>query len=114
MNLVSWLNAQSGIAHSADAARAGFTRYGVEAAVKAGAVERIRRRWLATELVPDDLRLAASHGARLTCLSVASRHSLWHLPDGRTHLAVPPNAGHFEVGDHRAHWGGGPVRTPRY
>jgi very-short-patch-repair endonuclease len=114
MHLITWLNAQSGIAHSTDAARAGFTRYSIEAAVRAGAVQRVRRRWLATADAPADLRIAAGYGARLTCLSVASRHSLWHLPDGQTHLAVPPNAGHFAVGDHRAHWGGGPVGTPKY
>lgn len=114
MHLITWLNTQSGIAHSTDAARAGFTRYSIEAAVKAGAVERIRRRWLATADAPADLRVAAAHGARLTCLSVAARRSLWHLADDRTHLSVPPNAGHFAAGEHRAHWGGGPVQTPRY
>lgn len=112
MNLAAWLDARSGIAHSSDAARAGFTRYAIEAAVSSSAVERIRRRWLATERAPADLRIAAHHGARLSCLSVAAQLSLWHLTDGLVHLSVPPNAGRYSAVEHRAHWGGGPVQPP--
>lgn len=114
MNLVAWLNARSGIAHAGDVELAGFHRRAITAAVASGQVHRIRRRWLATPAAPEALRAAAALGARLSCLSAAARLGLWHLPDGRLHLSVPPNAGRFDNAGHCAHWGVGPVPVSRF
>ncbi|AMB57768.1 endonuclease domain-containing protein [Microterricola viridarii] len=114
MHLADWLNTHSGTAHLYDVERAGYTSYAMRAAIAERRVRRIRRRWLATPAAPENLLVAATLGARLSCLSAAAHFGLWHLDDGLLHLSVPPNAGHFDAGPHRAHWGRGPLPSPRY
>lgn len=81
MTLREWLDESGGIAHRDAAANAGYTLAVRRAAVREGAVTRIRREWLATECAPHDLRTAAESGGRLACISVARRKGWW-IPDG--------------------------------
>lgn len=107
MNLETWLDARNGIAHRLDVREAGFTRYRIDAAVSAGRVRVVRRRWLYTRAANPDLLTAAAAGARLTCVSEAQRRGLWTIPDGRTHLAVAPNAVAPANLATRLHWSAG-------
>lgn len=109
MELESWLGTRDGIAHRSDALEAGFTRYRIDAARAADRVRVVRRHWLYTRECVPSLLTAAGAGARLTCLSEAQRRGLWTIPDGRTHLAVAPNAVVGTDTSKRLHWGQGPV-----
>jgi very-short-patch-repair endonuclease len=114
MELGSWLAQHDGIAPSAEALRAGFTRYAIRQSVAAGVCGRIRRDWLALPAAPVDLCAAAALGGRVACLSVARRLELWHLPDGLAHVSVPGNAAVPESGEVRMHWSFGPVPVARF
>jgi very-short-patch-repair endonuclease len=114
MDMSSWLAQHDGIAHSAQALRAGFTRYAIRKSVAGGECERIRRDWLAMPTATADVRAAAALGGRVACLSVARRLELWHLPDGRTHVSVPRNAAVGASGALRVHWSAGPVPVARF
>lgn len=114
MDLGSWIAQQGGIAHSAQALRAGFTRHSIRQGVAGGACSRIRRDWLALPSAPADLCAAAALGGRVACLSVARRLELWHLSDGMNHVSVPRNAVVPAVTGVRVHWSGGPVAVGRF
>ncbi|KQW07946.1 hypothetical protein ASC66_03030 [Leifsonia sp. Root4] len=114
MNLTAWLAQHDGIAHNKTVATAGFTRYSVRAALESGAAQRIRRDWIALPTTPDELRLAAQAGGRLSCLSAAQRLGLWHLGDGLTHLSVNPRSGHVTGDGLILHWSAGPAPTRPY
>ena len=105
MELLDWLTERGGIAHRADAAARGYTADRVRASIRAGAVRRIRARWIALPDAPADLTAAAAASARLTCISLARRREWW-VPDGarsRLHLQVGPNA-HKHHDDAILHW----------
>lgn len=105
MELHRWLTERGGIAHRADAAARGFTPDRVRAAIRRGAVRRIRAQWIALPSAPADLVAAAAASARLTCVSLARRRGWW-VPDGATsqlHLQVGPNA-HKHHDDAVLHW----------
>jgi very-short-patch-repair endonuclease len=105
MTLLEWLATRDGIAHRADAATWGFTPERVRAAIRAGAVRRIRARWIALPSAPVDLTAAATASARLTCLSLARRRGWW-VPDGaasQLHLHVGTNA-HKHDDEATLHW----------
>lgn len=105
MKLLEWLQARGGIAHRADAAAHGFAPEHVRAAIRTGAVRRIRARWIALPTAPVDLRAAAAASARLTCISLARRLGWW-IPDGASsqlHLQVGPNA-HKHHDEAVLHW----------
>jgi very-short-patch-repair endonuclease len=114
MELGIWLAQQGGVAHSAQALRAGYTRYAIRQSVAGGACERIRRDWLALPWAPADLRAAAVLGGRVACLSVARRLELWHLPDDLMHVSVPRNATVAAPVTTRVHWSAGPVPVARF
>jgi very-short-patch-repair endonuclease len=114
MDLGSWLAQHGGIAHSAQALRAGFTRYAIRQGVAGGTCARIRRDWLALPSAPADLRAAAGLGGRVACLSVARRLELWHLPDDLNHVSVPGNVGVPASTGLRVHWSVGPIPVARF
>lgn len=105
MELLEWLASRGGIAHRADAAATGFTPDRVRAAIRAGAVRRLRAQWIALPGAPFDLTAAATASARLTCISLARYRGLW-VPDQATaqlHLQVGPNA-HKHHDEAVLHW----------
>ena len=114
MELGNWLAEHGGITHSAQAQRAGFTRYAIRRSIADGDCSRIRRDWLAGPTAPVDVCTAAALGGRVACLSVARRLELWHLPDGMTHISVPSNAQVPAAGSTRVHWSAGPVPVGRF
>lgn len=105
MSLLSWLHDRDGIGHRHDAADAGFTPSHVRAAIRAGAVLRIRARWIALPGASPELAAAASAGGALTCVSLARRRGWWVPPeaDGLLHLHLPAH-GSVSADGVRAHW----------
>ena len=94
MRLAEWVAVNGGIVHREAAALAGYGAAAVRAASRAGAVEIVRRSWVATSDAPAELRLAAAAGGRIACVS-AARHREWWVPhdvDARVHLRLAPHA----------------------
>ncbi|GEB45386.1 hypothetical protein MTE01_13310 [Microbacterium testaceum] len=97
--LVTRLRALGGVAASARVQREGFSAGTVGAAVRAGAVLRIRRRWLALPEADAFLVAAARSGVVLTCSTAAHRLGLWVLEHEEVHVAAPPHAGRITVAE---------------
>lgn len=103
--LVAWIADAGGIAHRRAAENAGFTLSARRAAVRGGAVRRVRRDWLALDSAPADLLAAAENAGSLTCVSAARRRGWWmpdDAPDG-IHIRLDPHAA-SPVTEVTAHW----------
>ncbi len=107
--LVPWIVAHGGAAHSSVLRTAGFTVHTMRTAVGTGAVERVRRSWLVVPGVAPDLRRAVDVGGRLTCLSAARRAGLWTPDHPDVHVAVAPTASRLDADGLRLHWSAGPA-----
>lgn len=105
MDLHTWLSLRSGIGHRDDAAAAGFSPTRVRTAIRGGAVQRIRAKWIALHSAPTELVRAAAAGGALTCVSLARRREWWVPPDddGALHLHLPRHASVRDRGV-QAHW----------
>ena len=66
--LVAWLHARGGVAHTTALRDAGFTTHGIRQAVRGGAAHWERRSWLALAGADPVLRQAAALGARTTLI----------------------------------------------
>lgn len=97
MDLVRFVTARGGIAHSHDLSRARATKYAVQAAVRRGDLIRVRRDWVAEPGCPPALVRAVRIGGRLTCVSAAQHLELWVIDDDRFHVAVPPSASRLQL-----------------
>lgn len=114
MDIAEWLRTHGQIAHTQDVIHAGASKYAIRGAVRSGLVTRVRRDWLALPDCDPLLRLAASAGGRLTCLTAAKRIGLWTVADNVTHLAVSPHANSLVLPTGvKPHWATGPVSTNR-
>jgi very-short-patch-repair endonuclease len=109
MRLEAFLAGNGGSAITAGIIRAGFGRSDIDAALRAGAITRIRRGHYG---LPEDataFRAARELRGRLTCLSAAPSYGLWTL--------APAQDLHLCVG-HRVHPAGvvphGPCRYPKH
>ncbi|WP_223231198.1 endonuclease domain-containing protein [Microbacterium jejuense] len=103
--LAGWVRDAGGIAHRRAAENAGFGVAVRRAAVRCGAVERVRCDWLATDSAPADLLTAARNAGSLTCVSAARHRGWWmpeDVPDG-IHLRLEPH-GASPISDVTAHW----------
>lgn len=99
--LLAWLVEKNGIVHRDEALRAGFTISLVRALVREGHVELIRRVWLALPSAPEQLRIAALAGGRVTCTSLARRRGWW-MPEAvgsGLHLHLLPGSGPTRLAD---------------
>jgi very-short-patch-repair endonuclease len=114
--LIAWIRARHGIAHSSDIRAAGFTVHDIAGAVSAGMLSRVRRSWLVTSECDSRRVAAATVGGRATCVSAAAIHGFW-LPDSaqdeKTHIAVAGTASRINSDVVRIHWGHGPAPTGR-
>jgi very-short-patch-repair endonuclease len=95
MELREWLHDQGGIAHRADALRAGFSLAQLRREMRDPSTIVIRRAWLALAHAPTELLDAARAGGHVACVTLARRRGWW-MPDevdSRTHLRLDPRAG---------------------
>ncbi|MCC4909474.1 DUF559 domain-containing protein [Microbacterium sp. cx-59] len=90
---VDAVTAAGGVARSATLMRAGVSKHALAEAVDAGALVRIRRRWVAIPDADPFLISAAREGVILSCITRAQRLRLWVLDDERPHVAAAPHAG---------------------
>lgn len=85
----------------------------MDAALRAGAIIRPRRGWLASPTADPLLLEAARHGVTLTCRTQAGRLGLWvHDASGLPHVAVGTNASSRRGLRAKVHWSTPPV--PRH
>ncbi|MBD3943923.1 DUF559 domain-containing protein [Microbacterium sp. NEAU-LLC] len=114
--LLTWIHAHNGVAHSSDIRAAGFTGHDIAGAVAVGLLTRVRRSWL---IAPDcDKRrvAAASVSGRVTCISAAALRGFWvpaSAVDERIHVAVAGTASRIPKDAIRIHWGNGPAPTAK-
>lgn len=78
-----------GVARTAELAAEGVSRHALAAAVRTGAIDRLREGVFAHPDLPATARLAAAHGGMLCCLSAADAAGLWVVPFASVHVAVP-------------------------
>lgn len=115
-DLLAWLRVRNGISHTSDIRAAGFTVHDVAGAVAAGALQRVRRSWIAVPECDARRIAAATVGGRVTCVSAAALRGFW-LPASavhdKTHVSVPGTASRIDAAMVRVHWGTGPAPTGR-
>ncbi len=111
-DLIPWMAARGGVAHSSALRAAGFTTHGIRHAIAHGAARWVRRSWLAIDGADPALVSAAARGGRLTCLSASLRAGLWTPDHGDIHLAVKPSSSRVETTGTRVHWAVAPVPVP--
>ncbi|WP_431796243.1 DUF559 domain-containing protein [Microbacterium enclense] len=95
--LVGRVRGLGGVAASAALQRGGMSTGTIAAAVTAGAVLRVRRRWIAVPDADPFLIAAARAGVTLACSTAAVRHGLWVLSNDEVHVAAPGHAGRITV-----------------
>jgi very-short-patch-repair endonuclease len=88
VSVTSVLHSLGGVASARALAARGVTRRQLEAALRAGAIERIRRGWYRGPGAPSSVVLAVSAGGVLTCGSALELQGVWMLPDSRVHVRV--------------------------
>jgi Uncharacterized protein conserved in bacteria len=70
----------------------GFGRGMIAAAVRRGAIRRVRQGWYSHPRLTPDLVRAARVGGVATCSTALRLHGVWVAPDHRLHVAVAPDA----------------------
>lgn len=101
-----WVDRRGGIVHRSDLLDAGFTARRLRADVDRGHLVRVRRYWLRTDGAPAALIAAATHTARLACVS-AARQRNWWIPEGvgaGIHLHLHPHSAPPRAQGVVAHW----------
>ncbi|WP_019181733.1 hypothetical protein [Microbacterium yannicii] len=94
-----------GIAPVSVLAVAGHSRRTLERALDHGAVQRVRKGWVALASADPVLVAAAERGVVLTCVTQAKRAGLFVLHEPReTHVAARPHSGRAGMLDARVHW----------
>jgi len=109
MDLLSWLAAHDGVAHTSDLYRAGFSKHVIAIAERRGDVARVRRSWiLSPEAAPPCVH-AARFGGRVTCVTQAKALGLWVPESIEVHLSVGPKSSGTDEPGLRLHWAKGPA-----
>ncbi len=105
MDIAQWVTDRGGIVHRGELLDLGVSAHALRSAIRAEAVHRVRRYWVATSGAPPALVLAAEVTGVLACVS-AARHRGWWIPpdaDAEIHVRVAAHAAKpsREV---RSHW----------
>lgn len=104
MNLLNEVRSLGGAARTVQLHERGHSKHVIAAAVSQQMLVRPRRGWVALRGLDQELLLAATHGAVLSCVSLARRKGLWvaETPT-RPHLAVRSRAMHVSA-PAELHW----------
>lgn len=111
--VLDWVDARHGIVHSSQLRIAGYTHREIAEAVRAGALRRVRRSWLARPTADERRVTAAAVGGRATCLTAAAIHGLWVPDHSDVHVAVQATASRNGVDSVRLHWASAPAPVNR-
>jgi very-short-patch-repair endonuclease len=96
--LLSYLRSEGGVVRSATAVRIGHSPHVIAAAVEAGMLTRVRRRWVALPDADPHVVSAARAGVVVSCITQARRLGLWVLDRvGPAHVAADLHAGRVSV-----------------
>jgi very-short-patch-repair endonuclease len=106
MDVVNLVRAHGALVPSARLRNEGVKGHVIEKAVAAGALVRVRRRWVALPDADAELVAAARAGVVISCVTQARRAGLWVFDDaGGSHVAARPHAGRVGVaGGTTVHW----------
>lgn len=105
-----------GVVHTSQLYAARFTTHDVARAVALGAVDRVRRSWIALPECDEGLRRAASVSGRVTCITAAAVAGAWVPPGWQgavPHIALSHSASRFEPRGLVLHWAASPVPVAR-
>lgn len=94
MDLPTWIKHNGTVSHRSALRAAGFSAAHIRQQLALGTVVDIGRMWVAVVGAEPELTLAARHGGKLTCVSLASRKGWWVSPDSiqALHLTAPSNS----------------------
>jgi very-short-patch-repair endonuclease len=90
--LVETIAALGSVATRKQLEQRGYTGWQLTAAVRAGAIRRIRRGWYCVPTATFEQVVAVRVGGRLSHSSAAKAYGLWHGFDHRVHLTVTKHA----------------------
>lgn len=105
-----------GVTHTSRLYERRFSPHDVARAVAAGAVDRVRRSWIALPDGDPARRRAASVGGHVSCLTAAAALGGWVPPgmaDAEPHIAVRHSASRFDRSGLILHWASGPAPVSR-
>lgn len=95
---MSFVRSHGGVVRSATAIRLGHSEHTIAAAVEAGVLLRVRRRWVAFADADPHVVAAARAGVVISCITEARRRGLWVLErEGPAHVAAHLHAGRVSV-----------------
>jgi very-short-patch-repair endonuclease len=105
MDIREWVDRHGGIVHRRRILDAGVSERRLRAAIASGALQRVRRYWVATPAAPPVLLAAARATGRVACVSAARERGWWIPPDAdpRLHLSVRRHA-ERPPGEIVVHW----------
>ncbi|MFC3298141.1 DUF559 domain-containing protein [Arthrobacter agilis] len=102
MDAVTTLRRAGSVARTGRLIERGVPRREIAAALRSGAIIRLRVGVLALPEAPQDLVVATMENARLTCASAARHYDFWLLhPPTSQHLASHARAADHRIGHHR-------------
>ncbi len=104
-SLISRVAAVGGVARASSLRRDGeCSAYDIAKVVRAGALIRVRRDWVATPEADAELVAAAREGVVLSCITLARRLGLWVTKEDRCHVAADPGARGSKTARAVVHW----------
>jgi len=103
MDITHALRRFDGVARVRALTELGIGDHAIRKALASGAVERVRKGWVAARGADALLVAAAQHGVVLTCVTQARRLGLWSATD-ELHVAAPPHGSLPRPLDGHVHW----------
>lgn len=101
--LVERVRLRGGVVPSLDLVRGGVPKSRIAAAVDAGVLVRLRRRWVALPTADPSLIAAAREGVVISCVTRARRLGLWVLVEDVPHVAASGHSGHVTLSTAQVH-----------
>lgn len=100
----SFLLRDGGVVRTRALVAAGWSRGGIDRALRSGAIVRVRSGWVCLADADPLLVGAARAGVALSCITQARRLGLWVLGGDGVHVAASPHSGRVGAVGGRVHW----------
>lgn len=101
---VDTVTAIGGVARTATLLTRGVSRHRLARALDVGALQRVRRGWVALPQADAELVNAARHGVVLSCITRARRLGVFVLDEPEPHVAAPAHSGAVVGSRAHVHW----------